>query len=859
MRRMLVYIQLVFILLVLFPLVSAIEAITPSHEDVLLTKQPLFSWTDYAGSFTEYEVILSKNSDLSTQDFVFTSTQPYVQAQNELDLGVWYWQVNALESVNDSVSTLESSAIFTFSISTPTETKVQVDLSNYDNNKQVDFLLVAELGSSVDVVITKEGFNLPFSTTDLQVSSFSAFLDPGTYNVDATFTYLGVASSFSDSFVIEEELEEQILVINHTVSFNVFDQDNNSLEDVNVSLENDEYFFSAFSNADGDVSFVVPEGIYTVLGFKDGYEAKTWKQTVLNDTSLRLQLDSLDNEDEKIPQEKEIPESLSTTSITDESEDDVNIVIGIDGPSENAEVSDEFTVSFSLSPFDAANSCDVQLAVADSSEWQNVGKTGSPSDVNSVPVLSSIFGDAKFRVKCVSSSSSESFYSVERKVHVLQKADKEQLVHAFIEKINELNVHDALGDDPIIKTLPIKNDITDAKKTLSDLQQQYESHIDKNQVDLANEKKTTITQKIDEFNKKLVASVKFLNQEDRVVLFVEEDAQDLLDEFISNEDLDTNRQEKLVSDYIVQRQGSYSARTTMSVVQINHLDGSEKFLTGVTRTVQSFDEDEALEDIVVLEHLPSEVIQLLGTPQILVSGGKSAEVGDSYAKIPLTIGDSYTLLFTGNVDVSFLVESSPLIIEPYDVTSLEEASSFMSKVSGYASFDVSETDLSYSIILWIILTGFIIVGVFKNPVYNYSHWTNKKRLGVFTTQIHQALDLLKQGKPELAFRLYPAILNSYDLLSFSQRQQYSFAIQQLHSSLDVYSFNQLLNEATVELENARNHMDLQSVWNKTNHLLGEYHKLLSDAKTQVNPQLSQLQMRLREKQAFIQQYGGMGY
>lgn len=184
---------------------SAITSISPTEGHSSINQQPLLSWSNSViENFDTYALTISPHSDMSNPITNKILKNTFYQTQSPLPTGKWYWQVkaNGTNSANETVE--EISNIFSFEIITIPQYTVVPNLSRYDEEKRVDFIMDAPLGSEVSITISKTGFTLPFTSQSLVSQTFVSFLDPGTYTIEAEFVNNGLTTSYSGNFHLEQ-------------------------------------------------------------------------------------------------------------------------------------------------------------------------------------------------------------------------------------------------------------------------------------------------------------------------------------------------------------------------------------------------------------------------------------------------------------------------------------------------------------------------------------------------------------------------------------------------------------------------------------------------------------------------------
>ncbi|MBN1274799.1 carboxypeptidase regulatory-like domain-containing protein [Candidatus Woesearchaeota archaeon] len=808
--------------------VLALGPISPKSNEQVVNKQPLLSWTDYNGEGTAtYILILSDSPNLASPVVEHETTNPYYQVQSPLANGDWYWKATATAPGGADETPINHFEV----IDQPSYTIIP-DLSRYGEDKRVDFIIDAPLGIALELHITTQGFNLPFSTTNLKKKTFTTFLDPGSYTLQATFTQQSLTTPFTTTFTVTPPPTPE-----HAVTITVTDQDKNPLKDALITLEGTT---SKQERTDGDgiAKITVEQGDYDCTISKEGYGEERFEKTVDEDATLTIAL-----ERQEVGTTTDAPLLAATRSTAEP-------FIIITSPTEQERLpTDELEVTFTTAKHDLMASCDLLFKTSTQQGWSVKGTVHEPTGEDTITAANLPPGTARILIRCADSRG-ETYDSSTRSIIIPEQPETHQGVASFLEEMDEAKQSLKGSEEPFLKHLNIPGRISAARKQLIDMDEQYQRLVADGKKDEAAE----LSGEIDELLRALAATLiiksSIIEQEETATLMDEEEVGELITRYLKDTGMEPSAQER-ARRLIEEEQQSYAWRTTIAVAELELLDGTKKYVTGVTRTAQRFiDGEEEAHAVTIVESLPSSFIQVAGEPEIIDASGETiAETRDGVLWFPLPEDRSYTLLFTGNVMASADALDAVALIpdKDYEVLAATERG-IINSVTGAVVSAWERVGLDTAS-PWALLIVIVAVAMFIiNPFTTVPDWHRRRRVRDVTEKVHDVLDLIEQERHEEAFLDYPGIISSFERLSPHHQEQLSFAISNLSSHLHAHSFRQAVNEASSRLFRLDSRSDLPEIASITKMLIDEYRELDLDAKEQVKHLLLLYQEQLRTKQ-----------
>ena len=820
---------LIILVLGLSAVATAIEPITPAAEDQTLNDQPLFSWTDYAGNLDHYTLTITPSDDPGSPWHEYDTTAAYLQLQTPLPAGNWQWHVTAhAENETETTTTRNLTILERPSFS------IEPDLSRYDDNHQVDFHIDAPKGSKVQVNVTKEGFSLPFTTDDLQNPTFSTFLEPGTYNIRASFDFEGLHADHADVLVLKETTPSQ-----HLVAFNITDSEDEPVRGARITITGDAEE-EATTDRDGEASVELETGHYEFIITADGFLDDSFEKKIDEDRTFRERL---------------VPEDLGTAATTPTLAATATIMpdpeVTITSPLYGETIKETpLQVTFTLSSHASVQGCEL-LAKSDGQQgWRVVDQVKDPSEENEATYDEPPQGKSLMKVQCSLEGLEKTVTSQTRTLEVSLPPKHNPQAEEFLEELQDATRKAPQGDDPLLLSLDVKGKIAAAKKRMTELDTQYVEAATQGATIKEKEIADTIDKEIESYKGDLITSYEVTDREEGVTAIDMDAAKSDIKEWVSQTEI-SDKQKQAIREKMLQEQSSYTIRSKTTVAKLVTMGGDERYVTGLTRDLQPYYTEDTPERILLTEDLPSYFLQQTGTPEVLGADGKElAKVEDGRIRMEMTPEGSYTLLFKGNVKPAMSSLNSIVIRQHENVTDyLDKGTGGFNGITG-AVTNVLQGVGSFSPLVWVFL-AVIIAAVIIKPFGVISTSGNGKDVQRLTETIHNTLDLMEQGLHEQAFNNYPSIIDSYEKLKPRKQEALSFAITSLSSALHAYTVNQSVSQTLSRLQGLSSRSELAQVQAMTMQLIEDYKGLDSHSREQVKPSLLQLQQQLRETHALL--------
>ncbi|MFP4523861.1 MAG: carboxypeptidase regulatory-like domain-containing protein [Candidatus Woesearchaeota archaeon] len=828
--------RLALIALIALFLIQPAAAIQPSDGAETTTDQPLLSWADVQEA-DHYEILMSRDESMADPEVEETTTSSNYQVQEQLPKGTWYWQVTAVGEEDN-----ETTATYTFTIID--RPSVDIDTSSYDQDEEVTFTIDAPSGSEVDMNITADGFSLPHTTDSLESKTFSTFLEPGTYNLEAAFTYQGLTTTYNDTFTVAEieeqeeveEQEEETVETNGTRMFilSVTDDQGEPVEDAAVELESEDETYGGTTDEKGLYSKEVAEGTYDILVTKDGYFDYDFTEDLDEDKTLDAHLYP-----EEAGEAHDRPELAATNTKPDPN-------ITITSPEYKGQVQEGSSVRYTVGEPDTMTRCDLLYRPEGKKGWEVMASTEDVEEENELELQDTSSGEGLLKIRCALKHYDEEAYSEPRTI-IVRAPQHHEAAQEVISDIEQAEKDLPSLQSPLFTTLDIKKNLKEARKELTSLDEQYAAHTgngdDKKAEDTADE----ISKLITNLNGELIIDASILDEQEDVALTDKEAAKRIIRQHLDGKNLTTPARKKAF-ERLFQEQTSYTFRTTTTVAELTYLDGRLSYVTSLTRGAQRYAADDTGEGFTVIEEFPSALLQRTGAPELLGPDGEShGDVRDK-ASLELHPGDQYTYVFEGDVSDSLTEKAQLAVIEPLNYTALREAErGFFNGVTGAVTQALGSGGLASSPVLWIIM-AVVVAGLIINPFSSGNAAGGKKDVRRLAELIHDTLDRFEQGRHDDAFSNYPDILEAYEALHPKDREELSFAINELSAELHAHPVRQRVQEASRTLSGLSSRTDLVAVQALTTDILQQYRSLDPEAREKVKPHLHSYKEQLRFKQ-----------
>lgn len=821
------YLGILVVLLLSLSFAAAIAPIAPTNNEETLNQQPLFSWTNYAGTIQDYTLILSREADMTDPWKTYVTTTPYYQLQESLSPGTWYWQTTARGE------TTETTPITTLTVIERPTFSIAPDLSRYDDNNRVDFLINAPLGSHVNVNITKQGFNLPFNTNNLQTDTFTTFLEPGDYVINAVFLFEGISSSYADVLHLAAPLS-----VKRTLTFNVTDSEIRPLEKATITLTQEEKEYTIRTSENGTATLLVDEGEYDFLIEHEDFLDDEFTERILRDELFRIRL---------------VPEELATATTTPRLAATAIIPqpeIIIASPTYREEITAlPFIIQFTATDHASIQSCDLLHRMAGQQGWILASTTDQVNKDNTIEFTKPPQGESSIKIQCSLKGYEKTVASDARTIIVSLPPEHHEQAMIFLDELQALAKKLPTSNDPLFTSMDIQGKIAEAKTTITDLDKTYIDQLTAGNKAQAETTSENIQQEIATLRKELVTSFAITDRQEIVTEADLDAVKEIIKESLSSQDF-TDKQKQSIQEQIIKEQTSYTIRTKVVVAKLETMEGNQRYVTGVTRTIQQYyASDEHLQQYHVIEELPSYFLQQTGTPKILdENGDEITRVEEEKARLTLSPESSYTLLFSGNVQPS-VEQLNMVLVRKYDNATRYLDETNTGGITG-AVVSVLGGIGGVSPVLWVFI-AIIIATFIVNPFSVITMNKKDKRVTQLTDAIHDTLDLMEQGMHEQAFANYPSIIETYEQLRPEHQNDLSFAITNLSSALHVHTTHATIQQAIAHLANLTSRAQLAHVQAITTQIITDYQELDAESRKQLKPSLQTLQEQLKEKHAFL--------
>ncbi|MBW2982680.1 carboxypeptidase regulatory-like domain-containing protein [Candidatus Woesearchaeota archaeon] len=821
------------IALILIQPAIGLEAIQPSDGAETTTDQPLLSWTDHSKSLDHYEILISRDESMADPKVEEAITTSNYQVQEQLPKGTWYWQVTAIGEESN-----ETTATYTFTIIDQPSYAVTIDTSSYDQDEEVTFTMDAPSGSEVEMNITADGFELPYTTDSLKSKTFSTFLEPGSYTLEAAFTYQGLTTTHNDRFILAAPEQDEETATEepdtYTFTLSVTDDRGEAVEDATVELENEDRSYEGETDEAGLYKRDVAEGTYDVLITKDGYFDYDFTEDIEDDKTLDVHLYP-----EETGEAHDHPELAATNILPDPD-------ITITSPDYRQQVQDGDTVTYTAENPSSIESCDLLYRPEGQQGWKILDTTTDVEEENVLELQDTLSGEALIKIRCELKHHDKNPSSEPRTI-IVRSPQHHDAAQQIIGKLEKAEKDLPSLQSPLFTTLDIKKKLKDARKELTSLDEQYAAHTgngdDKKAQDTADE----ISKLITTLNEEVIIDASILDEQEGVALTDKEAAKRLIRQHLDGKNL-TESARKKAFERLFQEQTSYTFRTTVTVAELTYLDGRLSYVTSLTRGAQRYTADDTGEGFTVVEEFPSTLLQRTGTPELLVPDSKSRGGIRDKASLELHAGDQYTYIFEGDVSDSLPEKARLAVIEPLNYTALQESEEgFLNGVTGAVTQAFGSSGLASSPILWIVM-AVVAAGLIINPFSGGNSTGGKKDIRQLAELIHDTLDRFEQGRHDEAFNNYPHILEAYESLRPEDQEELSFAINELSAELHAHPVRQRVQEASRTLSGLSSRTDLTAVQALTTDILQQYRTLDPEAREKVKPHLHSYKEQLRFKQ-----------
>jgi len=880
-----------------------ITSISPSEGQETINQQPLLSWTNSELiNLEEYTLIVSQNEDLTEAKIHRNVSTTFYQIQQSLALGKWYWKVQATGQNENNLSIIDESELFSFTVIELPQYTIIPDLSRYDEEKRVTFVMDAPLGSAVDIMISKSGFSLPFTSTSLLSQTFVSFLDPGTYTINAEFTNNGFTSTYERTFTVE-----QYTIPTHEVNFNITDQDKKALLGVKIHILGSDHNYNKTitTNSEGLTSITLEEARYNINIYKEGYYDKDITRKKI-DEKINFTY-SLFEEDyfDTLSTTDNTP-SVQSTSLT------ILPEVSLIQPNYRDEVKEEITAVFAVNNHAYAKQCELLFRMKDQKGWSILATLEEiESAGNSLigKIDDDLYGEAQIKVRCHAKHSDTTKDSAIRTIIVLMPPQHHEGLQEFLAELDEAKNTLTKSKDPLYEGLALTESISQTRNNLLKLDEQYFTITGEGKTGEAEALSKTIEERIEELREELIVGFTIIKTEDISHSTNPESLRTLIESYLEQEEekgelfmIEEKEKEDIIKE-VLEQQSNYFIRTKSTVAELTYADESKKYITGLTRTIQSLTEEE--NKVHVVEELNSYLLQHSGETTLLAEEEKQT-ITANQPRYFLTLdeGESYSISFEGDVSELLKMESALALIPEIDYTSYKEGKKGLEAITGRAVDALSGEGGFLSIMFWALI-GIVLIGFVFSPLIinkssgkkrktihsstqelattqfqtsitdkettlafpslfsgkNQKHKKEKKqnkmpligkgkiekKIRIITDSVHDVLDLIELGNHQEAFTHFPKIISLYEELPLVAQEELSFAVQLLTAELDAYDLQTHVAQAHKHLDALTPEHDLSVVTEHTNHMIRSYATLDEHARKRVKPSLQAYQEKLEEK------------
>lgn len=839
--------------LLLISNVSALQLVTPANGEEVTNDQPLFSWTNEADA-TYYQLQLAKEDSFTNIAYETNTTQAYQQLPTILEEGIWHWQVkayNTKEKQNDTENNttnntpetnvtqknLLASAKATFTIPQAPSYDIETDLSRYANNKQVTFTINAPTTSAVNLQITSATFKLPFITDNLQTRTFSTFLEPDTYDIQATFNYQGRQTSYQDRFTILTNDEDEKT---HQITFNITDDEDEPLENVKIFLESTEQDYALETDDEGHAQKIVKEGEYTINITKEGYYEENYAKTITKDSDQRTRL-----------VRKETPQS-ATENIQLTATASTKPTITIITPNYRETIqADNVEVTFETTEHDKVKACDLLARTANQQGWEVKGFANSIAAMNTINATGMQTGENTLQLKCAGPAGN-TIQSNPRTIIIAQPPTYSELIQDYTKTLNEAKEGLPNTKDLLYTNLDVKGKINEAITELKKLNDEYYKALEKLDEEKAQEIEEKAAEQFDNYKKTLITEFTITQRDEYVPAPTTTELSGLIENTLRERLADEELIQRALQDQLAKQQ-AYTYRIKRSVAELKTLSETTSYRTGITITTQQYGEEPTTQTVTYLQEIPSAFLQRSGKPTLLWQGQtKEDAVLGGRLTVEQTPQDTYTLIFDGQIDTQLSALSNIAILENIDYAKqLPEEEKGLAKITGAVSTTIEQTGVNPIAFFGIILFGIIIAGLFYNPVYNVNDWQTHRKVQTLTEKIHDVLDDIEKGNKENGFKRLPNILDNYEKLPPEKQTSLSFAIENLGWELQLYSLQKDVNKATIKLLSLANEKELEELKIHNNFILDTYKQLPQSHKPKAQEHLKEYHQAIQKKKEHL--------
>lgn len=820
-------------LIIACSLAAAITSIQPQDGEQTANPQPLISWTDHAGTLSYYKLVISAHADLSSPLRTVTTTSPYYQVAEPLAIGTWYWQAQAYTPNGTAVVKASSTSITRLVITKPAAYTITPSMDGYAQNRKVDFIIDAPLGTPVSFTITSPGFYLPFKTSSLSSQTFSTFLDQGAYIINANFTVQGATITYQSSFTTPQ-LQASAEPQRHNITINVTDADGEPIEDADIALEGDDEDYDGATDADGLLTLEVIEGRYSFTITMDGYVDEEFRKTIDDERTIDVILD---------PEEELQQETASTPLAATPAQP--SPTIAITEPLAGSTVSaDGFGIGYTVSGPSPLSSCNVLMKTEDQRGWTVAARTAKVLTANQEAVTQPLTGKVQLKIDCTRKDGQENVGSPAITVTVPPPPQHYEALQLLLDRIDESKAGMAGTASPLYESLGVEAAQAKARQELQALDEHYleltAAGKDQEEQELA----ARIDQRLAELSADLVASFTITKHDETTQSPDEATAALLVKDYLAGKEGLEDKARKEAQALIEGQQSSYILRTKTDVASITTMAGDTRYLTGITRTVQVLGEEQP-GTLTVIEEVPVLFLQQAGTPTLVVKGEEQDAYRDGKITLSVAPGESYTLLFSGRLEAQADVLDELAVIAEPDYATLGQDTGLTSRITGAATslFNNATDTLIGPLVLVIIVA--VVLALIINPFSPAKQATRSVRQ--LTDGIHDALDLIERGRHQDAFSTYPAILDAYEKLPPGKREQLAFAIDNLAVELHAYTLTKDITDIAIKVNSTATSEEYLELQSQLQGFMDTYRQLDASTQEKLKPHLSSLRDQLLKR------------